>query len=125
MGWGKHFYSPLIGVHVVYYQPLCHSCFHLSIIFKFVASRNLCECWKQMMMNSCANRNPYVFSSYRMLNNINLFSDWFLYQYCICMRVVSYMQFVFKLTTATSEQNVHCPNDPSSLQLLKCFGLCS
>jgi len=37
------------------------------------------------------------------------------------MSVVSYMQFVYELTTATSEQNVNCPNDPSSLQLLKCF----
>jgi len=44
----------------MYYQPFCHSSFHLAIIFKSVASRGLCECWKWMMMNSCANRNPRV-----------------------------------------------------------------
>jgi len=31
-------YSPLIKIRALCYQPPCHICFHLSIVFKFVAA---------------------------------------------------------------------------------------
>jgi hypothetical protein len=31
---------------VLWYQPACHNCFHLAIIFKFVAAKTLLQRWK-------------------------------------------------------------------------------
>lgn len=43
------FYSLLIPVRFICYQPLCQYCYYLEIIFKFVAARVLLQYWKQMV----------------------------------------------------------------------------
>jgi len=42
VSWDEQFYS-LLEVFVLFYQTSCHSCFHLTIIFKFVVARILLQ----------------------------------------------------------------------------------
>ena len=44
----KRSYSMLIQVFDLCYQPSCHICFRLAIIFKFVTAKVLLQHWKMM-----------------------------------------------------------------------------
>lgn len=46
----KVFYSLLIQVRFICYQPLCQYCYHLEIIFKFVAASVSLQYWKETII---------------------------------------------------------------------------
>jgi hypothetical protein len=50
ISWVENFYSLLISVRVLCYQPSCHNCFRLAILFKFLISKPLLVCWKQRII---------------------------------------------------------------------------
>jgi len=41
------FFFLLISAHVLYYQPSCHNCLHLAIMFTFIAAKIRLERWKR------------------------------------------------------------------------------
>jgi len=47
---GGAFLFPVISVRALRYQPLCHSCYHLAIIFKFMAAHMFLMRWEQMII---------------------------------------------------------------------------
>jgi hypothetical protein len=78
------FYNLLISVHVLCCQPLCHNCFHLAIIFKFVAVRLLLQCWKQMITAQwwiLMVWSQWKFFGYKIICHVNLLSDQRLYNW--------------------------------------------
>jgi hypothetical protein len=80
------FYSLLISVRVLCYQPSCHNCFQLAISFKYMSDKNLIQHWKQLIARR---RIPLIYS------NPSLHEFGFM-EFCLCqIHKLMFFFFIF------------------------------
>jgi len=76
-------YSTLIKIRVRCYQPPCHNCFHLSIVFKFVAATVCFSAGNRWLSPGDEvgwyNHKQCMCFSYRITHHADLFCDRCLY----------------------------------------------